>query len=103
MKVADVQKAIIRWRKYDERSQLIPKDFFEFATLIGHPYEKEKYGSGSQIVDINKPEVRNIIDLINGPNGNAILKILEIRHNDRNEQPDNGATGSDRKGMGELA
>jgi hypothetical protein len=35
------------------------------------------------LVDISKPEVRNVIDLINGPNGNAILKILEIRYNDR--------------------
>lgn len=83
MKVYDVQKAIIRWRKYDGRSQLIPKDFFEFAAFIGHPYEEEKYGSGNMIVDTDRSEVRNIIDLINGPNGNAILKILEIRHNDR--------------------
>jgi hypothetical protein len=80
---SDVQNVIMKWRGYPSKASLMPKDFYEFAAFIGYPYENEKYGSTSMIVDISKPEVRNVIDLINGPNGNAILKILEIRYNDR--------------------
>jgi hypothetical protein len=80
---SDIQNAIMKWRGYPSKASLMPKDFYEFAAFIGYPHKTKNMPSTSMLVDISKPEVRNVIDLINGPNGNAILKILEIRYNDR--------------------
>lgn len=71
--------AILKWRGFDVRSSLVTKDFYEFATFIGHPSIE---GSG-RVVPTHKPEVRHLIDLINGPNGHTILKMLEIRNKDK--------------------
>lgn len=75
-----VQKAIMKWRGFDKRSSLTNKDFFAFAIFIGHPHNA--YVESSKIVDTDKQEVRHIIDLINSPHGNTILKMLEIRNAD---------------------
>ncbi len=48
---------------------------YAFAKFIGHPYKPP----GHRIVDTTNPEVRRLIDLINGPSGFAILKIMEAK------------------------
>lgn len=73
-----VAAAILKWRGFDRRSSLTVRDFIEFAAFIGHPTT----GDAGKVVPTHKPEVRHLIDLINGPNGYAILKMLEIRNND---------------------
>lgn len=77
-----LQKAIIRWRGYDNRSQLVARDMHEFAVFIGYPHNP--HGSvHSKIVDTENPDVQRLIDLINGPNGNTILKMLKVKNDEK--------------------
>lgn len=56
-------------------------DYVDFATFIGFPnWDSE----GDYIVDHRKPEIRRIIDMIIGPHGKTILKILTVQA-ERNE------------------
>lgn len=49
---------------------------FAFATFLGDPYD----GLRAAIVDYEgNPEIQRLIDLINGDDGVAILKMLEIK------------------------
>lgn len=72
----EVQKACMRWLK---RNSVNGQDLYAFAQFLGFPHK----GGHHLVVDTENPEVRRLIDLINGPNGDAILKMLEIRNNDK--------------------
>lgn len=48
-----------------------------FADFLGYPFDPFQRG---RIVPTYLPEVRDIIDKINGPYGDAILKMLEIKN-----------------------
>lgn len=81
--------AIQKWKKKksvklieDGKDDGITDDYISFAAFIGYPNPKL---DGSWIVDISKPEIQQIIDLINGPHGNTVLKIMEVRFNDVNK------------------
>lgn len=81
-----VHKACALWMKViqnqneDYNDGYSVKDLMLFAEFLGHPYGEHR----TKIVPTTDPEVRHLIDLINGPNGNAILKMLEIRNNEKN-------------------
>ena len=72
-----VVDAIIKWKRYDARSSITVKNMYEFTDFLGDPYPVA--GDRLEIVQISKPEIRRAIELINGPNGNAILKMLELK------------------------
>ena len=70
-----VAKACLRWLEcfgYDD--SLSAK--YAFATFLGYPYKINQ----ENIVDTNNPEVIRLIDLINGPNGITILKMMDIKN-----------------------
>jgi hypothetical protein len=75
----ELRNAVMKWRVHASRQFLITKDMYDFAEFIGYPHKE----GADLIVDTKNPDVKAIIDLINGPNGNTILKILDIRHKDR--------------------
>lgn len=56
-------------------------DYVAFATFIGFPNRENE---GDFIVDHRKPEIRRIIDMITGPHGKTILKVLAVQA-ERNE------------------
>lgn len=72
----EIQSAIVRWKKLDSRSWVFTHQFHEFAEFIGYPSDPECM----YIVDVSNPEIVKIVDAINGPYGDAILKVLELKH-----------------------
>lgn len=53
------------------------------AEWIGGPWDPNVEVVRNYIVDVTKPWVRDIIDALNGPHGATILKVLEIKHKER--------------------
>lgn len=78
-----VRTACLRWMKYDNRSQLVQRNFLEFAEWLGDPMtynpESDTWNRPS-IVDMDKPEIRRKVEIINSsPNWYALLKVMEAR------------------------
>jgi hypothetical protein len=72
-----VHKAAKKWCDEIHKTDIYHTvHLYSFAIFIGYPHE---VGKSAKIVDTANPKVRRIINLINGPNGTAILKIMEIR------------------------
>ena len=59
---------------------VLSTSYSKFAAFLGYPNPEHK---NHYIVDVSKPEVRRLIDMINGPYGHAVLKMLEIKHKER--------------------
>lgn len=57
--------------------------FKKFARFLGHPFDRRRR---IRIVPTYLPEIRDLIDKINGPHGEAILKVLEIRNAERSRR-----------------
>lgn len=70
-------EACRRWLKLSIHESLSKKEMVAFAAFLGHPF---KQGKHHRYVPIHIPEVQNIVDMINGPYGDAILKMLEIKN-----------------------
>lgn len=60
------------------RSPDVP-DYHDFAIFIGHPYD-----GGGLIVNLDKPEVQEIIRTLDGPHTKTLLKVMELRNKDKN-------------------
>lgn len=72
-----LKTAISKWRGIDPLRYLTMKDYQEFTELLGHPMNEQ---SRDRWDIFSKPEVQRLIEMINGPHGHTILKILEIKH-----------------------
>jgi hypothetical protein len=86
-------KAMLRWENTKSPGSFLACE--EFAKLIGYP--RNPHGgnydpTSPYIVDVSNPAVRRVIDVINGPYGDAVLKILEIRNAQRHTD-NKGAEG----------
>jgi hypothetical protein len=77
-----LQRAITQWLKTANRDaqKIRIHDMMEFGHLIGHPHNP--HSKSQKIIDTDNPEVRRLIDLINGPNGHTIVKMLMARVQD---------------------
>ena len=53
-------------------------DMMTFGQMIGYPHNP--YSGNHKIIDTDNPEVRKIIDVINGHNGKAIIRMLAARN-----------------------
>jgi len=75
-----LRAAIKVWLKSIGRDDSLIRinDMLEFGQIIGHPHNP--YHEHQKIIDTNNPEVRRIIDLINGENGKTIVKVLVARN-----------------------
>jgi|SRR6267142_158180 len=62
-----------------------------------HQFPQLRFYEREYIVDINKPEIRRKLDMLNGPYFNTIMKMLELRmFNEDNERNINRTEGSSR-------
>jgi len=72
----DVEHLVRACKRWEEHYQ--GEDSLKgFADFLGYPFDPNQRG---RIVPTYLPEVRDVIDKINGPHGDAILKVLEIRN-----------------------
>lgn len=51
---------------------------YAFAAWLGDPFHPDS--GRDKIVDMDKPEIRRKVELINGPNGHTILKMFEAQN-----------------------
>lgn len=70
------------WLKRDVKGR---DDYKAFAEFLGYPWTNNR----TAIVNFRNPEVVEKINLINGLNGFAILKMLIVRKEDENAKADN--------------
>jgi hypothetical protein len=82
-----VGQACAKWMQskginFDYGRESIPMwAIFEFANLLGF---KMIHRNGVDLFPLEDPEAKRLIDLINSPHGNTILKMLEIKRRDEN-------------------
>lgn len=78
-------KAIAAAKLWCENEIVPIHAMYEFAEWLGdshpNPYNRDKtiQNARGAIVNIFNPEVRHKIDMILGPNGKALLKVMGIR------------------------
>ncbi len=71
----DVMAALKRWMEICEVQDRGTGNLYAFATFLGHPFD----GKTSYIINLENPEVARKIKLINGPDGDTILKMMKIQ------------------------
>jgi hypothetical protein len=81
-----LQDAMLRWKKIinPNAKRLEAGDITAFAHAIGQAHNLYKTNT-CKVIDTNEKAVRDLIDLINGPNGHTILKMLIARNEDVRE------------------
>lgn len=65
----DLWKSEVKWQGSDREA------VFAFAKALGEPYVVGR----SNIIDTDNPEVMRKLDMILGPNGATILKVMVIQ------------------------
>lgn len=53
-------------------------DFIDFAIFIGKPHNP--YKRSAVLISTDDPEVMKIVDMINGENGNTVLRIIKAKN-----------------------
>jgi len=81
-KLEALDLAVRKWLKAVD-AKLI--DYEEFAAFIGQKSYRET--DARWVVDIDQKWVMDIIHKINGPYGEAILKMLKLKNSDQFEEP----------------
>lgn len=69
LQALDLWKAEVGWQSNDYEA------VFAFAAALGDPYEVGR----DQIINTDNPEVMRKIDMILGPNGTTLLKVMIIQ------------------------
>lgn len=81
--IEQVNAACVKWMGYDKRSQLTARNMIDFATWLGDPMSYDAANetwTRLDIVDMEKPEIRRKIELINSsPHWRTLLKVMEIQ------------------------
>jgi hypothetical protein len=76
--ISPIERAILKWRGYDARSSVTNKDYCEFGVFIGKPYDPFNL-KDRRIINYDDPEVKRIVDMINGENGHTVLAVIKAR------------------------
>ena len=81
-----LQKAILKWKKIVNPNALEIEagDLTAFAHAIGQAHNLYKTNT-YKVINTGDKKVRDLIDLINGPNGHTILKMLIARNENAGE------------------
>ncbi len=78
------------WEKVIGRTQGLyypPFRMTAFVEFLGVEIDDESKGR-NLIVPVHNPECQKLIDMILGPNGETILKVMDIRHKERQREAD---------------